>query len=163
MRQQRTEPFRRSCRADLRPTVTSPQRVNLVDVKPLCGIGTLGRMPSTRMVDEHSTHRLRSERGALRTVVRLHRPITEQAQTGLVDQRRSLQGVSIAFVTQRAGRQRLQLGIDDRRQAIKRTAVARAAACKQIGDFLDVHSVQRSAGLPRTSHAGGIACKRGDQ
>ena len=78
------------------------------------------------------------ERRELRAIAGIDVALAEQAQAGLVDERRGLQRVAFALAAQRAFGERLEFGVDDRRELIARGRVAGVAACEEAGDLVCV-------------------------
>jgi hypothetical protein len=72
--------------------------------------------------------------------------LAEQAQAGLVDERRGLQGVAFALAAQSTLGERPEFGVDDRRELVACRGVAGVAACEEAGDLVFVEMGHRGGG-----------------
>src|SRR5688572_29986091 len=87
------------------------------------------------MVHQNTPHRLRRDAEEVGPILPFHRPLIDELDERLVDERRWLQGVVRALLSQVAGRQLPQLPIDLRNQAVERLLLAIAPLLKQAGNL----------------------------
>ena len=93
-----------------------------------------GRMRA-RMVDENPSHRLGRDPEEVGPVLPFHRPLVDELEEGLVDERRRLQGVVRALLSHVAGRELPQLAMDLRHQPVERLLLAIAPLLQEPGDL----------------------------
>ena len=87
-----------------------------------------------RVVHEDEAHQLRGDRQEVRAVLPLHPALVSQAQVGLVDQGRRLDGVVRALAGQAAACQPFQLGMHERNDGVERLPIAAAPGAQKVGD-----------------------------
>ena len=88
-----------------------------------------------RMIDEDPTHCLRRDPEEVGPVLPSHRPLVDELEEGLVDERRRLQGVVQALFSQVAGRELPQLTVDLRQQPVERLLLAIAPFLEEPCDL----------------------------
>ena len=105
---------RTRCRSGRRPPSTASRSTCACTVAAL-----RGRAPAC-VVDENAPHHLRSEAVELRAALPVDLLLIDDAQERFVNERRALQSVRAALVTQMAPRQRSQFFVDQRQQGGQR-------------------------------------------
>jgi hypothetical protein len=111
-------------------------RAGGVDVAQRHGLraaAALGRLPRARGVDEHLAHAPRGHAEELRAALEARRPLVDEAQVRLVDERRGLERVPRRLALQRARACR-RSSVDRGEQRVERLAVAGAPRREELRD-----------------------------
>jgi hypothetical protein len=101
------------------------------------------------VVDQDAAHLRGRDGEEVHAIVHLERLAAEEAEIGLVDQRRGLQNVAGAFAAQVAGGQPVQVGVDDADEPVGGFFVAFARVLQQLRNLRRIHGgvSPRSYGL----------------
>ncbi len=108
------------------------QRQLVVEIAAQVRIRTLGGEAAARVVDENPAHGLRRDRGEVGAGLPLRAVLADEADEGLMHQRRGPQGVLVAFAAQRAPRKLAQRRIDQRRDSGQRGLFAGAQRLSSV-------------------------------
>ena len=105
--------------------VGAGQYVQVEVLPPPCRAAALEPLAVAGVVDEDATHRLGGRGQEVPPAVpRPTRVVSDQAEVGLVDQRRGLEGVPRGLAPEPGGGQASQLAIDEREQFGRRAGLA---------------------------------------
>ena len=88
------------------------------------------------MINEDAAHHLRRDPVEVRAAPPVDVPLFDEAQVGLVHERRRLQRVPGALEAKPAGGDPAQFGVDQRQQAIEGVPIALTPAVEQRGDLV---------------------------
>ena len=121
-----------------------------------CGIGVVDRDirdASTALepavvagvIHDDSPHQLRRDAEEMRAILPVNRPLPNELEIGLVDERRGLQRVIAPLARQVPRSQRVQFGVDKRDQPVERLRTAVLPLLKQARDIGSAALVFHSA------------------